>query len=52
MDYQEIIEAIRRAGDGLSRETAERAAQATLQTLAERLPDERPGTFSRSCRPN
>jgi uncharacterized protein (DUF2267 family) len=38
MDYEEIIEAIRQAGGGLSRDTAERAAQATLQTLAERLP--------------
>ena len=38
MDYEEIIEAIRQAGGGLSWDTAERAAQATLQTLAERLP--------------
>jgi uncharacterized protein (DUF2267 family) len=38
MDYKEIIEAIRQAGGGLSRDTAERDAQATLQTLAERLP--------------
>ena len=38
MDYEEIIEAIRQAGGGLSRDAAERAAQATLQTLAERLP--------------
>ena len=38
MDYEEIIEAIRQAGGGLTRDTAERAAQATLQTLAERLP--------------
>jgi hypothetical protein len=37
MDYEEIIEAIRQTGGGLSRDTAERAAQATLQTLAERL---------------
>jgi uncharacterized protein (DUF2267 family) len=38
MDYEEIIEAIRQAGGGMSRDTAERAAQAPLQTLAERLP--------------
>src|SRR6202167_6219493 len=38
MDYEEIIEAIGQAGGRLSRETAERAVQATLQTLAERLP--------------
>jgi uncharacterized protein (DUF2267 family) len=38
MDYEEIVEAIRQADGGLSRDTAERAAQATLQTLAERLP--------------
>jgi uncharacterized protein (DUF2267 family) len=38
MDYEEIIEAIRQAGGGLSRDMAERAAQPTLQTLAERLP--------------
>jgi uncharacterized protein (DUF2267 family) len=38
MDYEEIIEAIRQTGGGLSRDTAERAAQATRQTLAERLP--------------
>ena len=37
MDYEEIIKAIRQSGGGLSRDTAERAAQATLQTLAERL---------------
>jgi hypothetical protein len=49
MDYEEIIEAIRRADGGLSWDTAERAAQATL---AERLPEERPGTFSRGCLPS
>ncbi len=38
MDYEEIIEATRQAGGGLSQDTAERAAQATLQILAERLP--------------
>lgn len=38
MDDEEIIEVIRRESGGLSPETAERAAQATLQTLAERLP--------------
>jgi uncharacterized protein (DUF2267 family) len=29
VDYEEIIEAIRQAGGGLSRDTAERGAQAT-----------------------
>jgi uncharacterized protein (DUF2267 family) len=38
MDYEEIIEVIRRASGGLGSEAAERAAQVTLQTLAERLP--------------
>jgi uncharacterized protein (DUF2267 family) len=38
MDYEGIIEAIRQAGGGKSRDTDERAAKATLQTLAERLP--------------
>ena len=38
MDYEEIIEAIRHASGGFSSQAAERAAQATLQTLAERLP--------------
>jgi uncharacterized protein (DUF2267 family) len=38
MEYEEIIEAIQQAAGGLGREAAERAAQATLQTLAERLP--------------
>jgi hypothetical protein len=51
MDYEEIIEAIRQAGGGLSWDMAERAAQASLQTLASASPAERPGTFSRSCRP-
>jgi uncharacterized protein (DUF2267 family) len=37
MNYEEIIEAIRQAGGGPSRGTAARAAQATPQTLAERL---------------
>ena len=37
MNYEEIIEAIRQAGGGPSRDTAARAAQATPQTLAERL---------------
>jgi uncharacterized protein (DUF2267 family) len=37
MDYEEIIEVIRRASGGLGSEAAERAAHATLQTLAERL---------------
>ncbi len=38
MDYEQIIAVIGRAAGGLSREEAERAAHATLQTLAERLP--------------
>jgi uncharacterized protein (DUF2267 family) len=37
MDYEEIIEIVQQASGGLSREAAERAAQATLQTLADRL---------------
>jgi uncharacterized protein (DUF2267 family) len=37
MDYEEIIAVIQQAGGGLSRDEAERAAQATLQTLADRL---------------
>ena len=37
MDYDEIIGIIQQAAGGLSREAAERAAQATLQTLADRL---------------
>jgi uncharacterized protein (DUF2267 family) len=37
MEYEQIIQAVQQAG-GLSRDEAERAAQATLQTLAERLP--------------
>ena len=42
MDYEEIIEAIRQAGGGLSWDMAERAAQASLQTLASASPAERP----------
>ena len=38
MDYEQIIETIRRAAGGLSNSEAERAAHVTLQTLAERLP--------------
>src|SRR5882757_2947349 len=38
MEYEEIIQAIQQAAGGVSREAAERAAQATLQTLAERPP--------------
>src|SRR5262245_39723749 len=38
MEYEQIIEVIRRAAGGLSSDEAERAAHATLQTLAERLP--------------
>src|SRR5258707_7743565 len=37
MDYEEIIEVIGRASGGLGREAAERPAQTTLQTLAERV---------------
>ncbi len=38
MDYGEIIEVVRHEGGGLSDADAERAAQATLETLADRLP--------------
>ncbi|HEX3730990.1 MAG TPA: DUF2267 domain-containing protein, partial [Opitutaceae bacterium] len=38
MEYAEIIEAIGREGGGLPADVAQRAAQAVLQTLAERLP--------------
>ena len=38
MEYEEIIEAIGREAAGLPPDVAERAAQAVLQTLAERLP--------------
>jgi uncharacterized protein (DUF2267 family) len=38
MDYEEIIEVVRRASGGMGQGAAERAVQATLQTLAERLP--------------
>jgi uncharacterized protein (DUF2267 family) len=38
MEYEEFIEVVRQSSGGLSAETAERATQATLQTLAERLP--------------
>jgi uncharacterized protein (DUF2267 family) len=38
MDYEKIIEVTRRASGGMGGEAAERALQATLQTLAERLP--------------
>ena len=38
MDYEEIVEEIRRPAGGLGSEAAERAVQATLQPLAERLP--------------
>ena len=38
MEYEEIIEAIGREAGGLPPDVAERAAQAVLQTLAERLP--------------
>ena len=37
MDYGEVIGIIQQAAGGVSREAAERAAQATLQTLADRL---------------
>ena len=38
MDYKEIIELIRREAGGLRGEAAERAAEAVLRVLAERLP--------------
>jgi uncharacterized protein (DUF2267 family) len=38
MEYEEIIDAASRSAGGLDREAAGRAVQATLQTLAERLP--------------
>jgi uncharacterized protein (DUF2267 family) len=38
MEYQEIIDATARSAGGLDSEAAERAVQATLRTLAERLP--------------
>ena len=38
MEYEEFIEVVGQASGGLSAEMAERATQATLQTLAERLP--------------
>jgi uncharacterized protein (DUF2267 family) len=38
MEYEEIIGLIRRASGSLDREEAARSAQATLETLAERLP--------------
>jgi uncharacterized protein (DUF2267 family) len=38
MEYEEFIEVVGQASGGLSEEMAERATQATLQTLAERLP--------------
>ena len=46
MDYEEIIEVIRQAAGGISREAAERAAQATLRTLADRLSATRSGSTS------
>jgi uncharacterized protein (DUF2267 family) len=47
MNYEEIIEVIRRASGGLGHLAAERAAQATLQTLAERLPRGEAGHIQR-----
>lgn len=38
MEYQEIIDATARSAGGLGGEAAERAVQATLRTMAERLP--------------
>jgi uncharacterized protein (DUF2267 family) len=38
MEYQEIIDATARSAGGLDSQAAERAVQATLPTLAERLP--------------
>ena len=41
MEYEEFIEVVGQASGGLSAEMAERATQATLQALAERLPRDR-----------
>jgi hypothetical protein len=49
MGYEEIIELIGQASGDLSSEAAERAAQATLRTLAERLPAGRRPTSCKSC---
>jgi uncharacterized protein (DUF2267 family) len=47
MNYDEIIEVIQRASGGLDHEAAERAAQATLRPLAERLPRGEAGHIQR-----
>jgi uncharacterized protein (DUF2267 family) len=38
MEYEEIVAVVRQASGGIGSEAADRALQATLQTLAERLP--------------
>ncbi len=38
MEYEEIVAVVRQASGGIDSEAADRALQATLQTLAERLP--------------
>jgi uncharacterized protein (DUF2267 family) len=52
MEYAEIIEAIGREAADLPPDVAERAAQAVLQTLAERLPAARRGTSSPNFLPS
>ena len=52
MEYEEIVAVVRQASGGIGSEAADRALQATLQTLAERLPRGRPGTSCRNCQPN
>jgi uncharacterized protein (DUF2267 family) len=39
VEYAQFIDIVERAAGGLAPQTAERAAQATLETLAERLPE-------------
>ena len=38
MEYEEIVAVVRQASGGIGSVAADRALQATLQTLAERLP--------------
>ena len=38
MEYEEVVAVVRQASGGIGSEAADRALQATLQTLAERLP--------------
>lgn len=51
MDYQEIVELIGREAGGLPREEVERAAEAVLRVLAERLRGRRRDASFRSCPP-